>query len=113
MTPDQADRVLAHLAAAWPQVNLPGPTALAWYDHLRDIPAQAGEEAARRIVAEDERFPSMARFRAVAMDVRRRMEARAARDRGLPPPPLTDEERASRRELLRQIKTRHFGGADA
>lgn len=114
MKPEDADRVLAHLAAAWPHVDLPGATALAWYDHMRDIPAEVGTEAARRIVNDDDRFPTVHRFRDIAAAVRRQLEAKAAATRGLPSPPLSDEDKARHLDELRAIKARHFrGGADA
>lgn len=45
--------------------------AAVWYDHLRDIPASVGMEAARTIAAAEIDWPDFAKFRAVAMAVNR------------------------------------------
>lgn len=111
MTADDADKVLANLYAAWPGSKPSAATVFAWYDHLADIPLEAGMEAAKRIVAGDRWFPPVARFREVALAARRDLESQNARKRGLPEPPLTDADRERNRAALRALRSQLTGGA--
>lgn len=104
MNADEADRVLASLSAAWPTMDISAATAMTWYDHLADIPVECGAEAARQIVASDRWFPSLARFREVALAERRRTEHANARDRGLPEPEWTDADRARNLEAVAKVR---------
>lgn len=74
MNADEAKQVVNYLLAAnlnyTPQPFLPADIAV-WYDHLRDIPADVGAEAARQIVESDIDWPAYGRFRAVAMALKR------------------------------------------
>ena len=111
MNADQADRVLAALSAAWPEMEISAATAMTWYDHLADIPPEAGEEAVRRIVAGDKFFPRVSRFRSVALAARSDLAARSARERGLPEPEWTDADWERNRAALRALRSQLTGGA--
>jgi hypothetical protein len=111
MNADQADRVLAALCAAWPEIEITAPTAMTWYDHLADIPEPAGMEAVRRIVASDRYFPRVSRFREVALAARRDLESQHARERGLPEPPLTEADSQRNLAALRALRSQLTGGA--
>lgn len=114
MTADEGKRILAALTAVWPNAfgreGIPAVTVRAWLDQLRDIHVEAGQEAVKRLATEDDRFPSYSRFLAVAKDIERRNVARAARERALPPPRYTEEERARGLREARAIKSKLRGG---
>lgn len=110
MTPDEADQVLATMCAAWPASAVPAATAIVWYDHLRDITPAEGLEAARRVIDQDDRFPSFARYRSVARVVRREHEARSARERGLPAPPRDRDLDRKGQEWARSLRAALQGG---
>lgn len=116
MTPDQGTRILAALTAVWPNAfgrdGMSEPTVRAWLDNLRDLSFEASEEAVKRVAAEDDRFPSYSRFRGVAKDEERRMEARAQRERlerALPPAPMPPDIRERGRREVQAIKEKLRG----
>lgn len=111
MTADDADRMLAALSAAWPEMEISAATAMTWYDHLADIPPEAGEEAVRRIVAGDRFFPRVSRFRSVALAARSDLASRNARERGLPEPEWTEADWDRNRTAVREVRRQLTGGA--
>lgn len=104
MTPEQTDRVLAELAAAWPRFDLTQATCLTWYEYLEAVPAEAATVAVRRAITEDRWFPTIARFLELARAAQRAIDHKAAAERGLPEPSLTPAERDSGRAFLGAIR---------
>lgn len=74
MNTEQAAEVVNYMLGAnlrfTPQPFEPTHMAV-WYDHMREVKADDGAEAARRIVESDTDWPSFARFRQVAKVVER------------------------------------------
>lgn len=96
MNQPEAARVIAFLAAAWPNQDLPEATIALWADTLDDIPVEYAVAVAKQIVKTDEWFPSIARFRQVWLEQRRR--ARMAEQPALP------AGRASGKEHLAELR---------
>lgn len=96
MNHDETTRVVAFLAAAFPNQALPEATVTLWADTLDDIPVEHAVAVAKQIVKTDEWFPSIARFRQVWLEQRRR--ARMAEQPALP------AGRASGKEHLAELR---------
>ena len=62
MNRQQVAAVLGLFSAAYPQTAISEATALLWADELAEIDPDQGLAAARRIVREDQRFPTIARM---------------------------------------------------
>lgn len=105
MTPDQTDRVLAELAAAWPRADLTQATCLIWYDYLESVSAEAAEAAVRRVINEDRWFPALSRFLELARAAQRALDHKAAAERGLPEPVLTSDQRDFGRSVLSDLRS--------
>lgn len=68
MNPAEAAQVvdvLAHAGLRYTPELSPGTYAL-WADQLRDFPVAVGVKAARRLIAQDQDWPAIARFRELA-----------------------------------------------
>lgn len=65
--------ILGYLAAAWPKYELAEETVRVWVDQFEDVSFEHAQRAAKQIVAKDEWFPSVARFRA-ALGVELRLQ---------------------------------------
>ena len=61
----QAGEILAYLSAAWPRYELHEETIRVWVDQLRSVDFGAAQQAARRIVAEDDWFPAVSRLKSL------------------------------------------------
>lgn len=66
MTPAEAGRVLALLAANWPSLAIGDDTTAVWLAELERIGFDAGQAAAITIIRTEEWFPPLARFLALA-----------------------------------------------
>lgn len=77
MNTKEAQRALALLTAAWPQVQMPEATARLWFEMLADLEPNAAMAAANAIIRNDERFPSIARFRRTTESLTHKTQAPA------------------------------------
>lgn len=79
MTPQDATALLAVLDSASMRYApaMDEHTVGVWYQSLRDVAADLGLEAARRITATDEDFPTIARFLRVAGELKTEQRHRA------------------------------------
>lgn len=55
--------ILGYLAAAWPKYELTEETVQVWVDQFASADFEKAQKAAKEVVANDEWFPSVARFR--------------------------------------------------
>lgn len=55
--------VLGYLASAWPRYELTEETVKVWVDQFSHVDFEVAQRAAKALVASDEWFPSVARFR--------------------------------------------------
>lgn len=77
--------ILGYLAAAWPKYELAEETVAVWVDQFANVDFEVAQSAAKAVVASDEWFPSVARFRElVGVQMRQRPKAAGcgACDRG-------------------------------
>lgn len=57
--------ILGYLAAAFPKHEMPEETVRVWCDQFASLDYGVAQRAAKRVVADDEWFPTIARFREV------------------------------------------------
>jgi|688.fasta_scaffold26457_9 hypothetical protein len=73
--------VLAYLSAAYPRTDLHEETVLVWIDQFGNADYELAVRVAKRIVASDEWFPTVARFREVlGIELRRSSVSRECGD---------------------------------
>lgn len=61
----EVGEIMAYLAAAWPKHELHPETVKIWIDQFKDVDFVDAQNAAKRCVAEDEWFPSVARLKSL------------------------------------------------
>ena len=79
MTEDEARRIVAYVAAAWPGPPWAETSMRIWVKEILDLPADAGQEGARMMVRETQKFPSVAELRHHAFSYMRRQEGERGR----------------------------------
>ena len=72
MNVQETAAVVAYLSAAWPAIPVAKETVQVWHEQMRHVDPDAGLAAARRIVATEDRFPSIGRFLATVEAMKRR-----------------------------------------
>lgn len=76
MTRDEAIGVLFVMTSAWPWIEMTDGNVEVWLENLADMDPTHGLEAARLLVKELERMPTIARFRETARSCARSALAR-------------------------------------
>lgn len=79
MTENEARRIVAYVAAAWPGPPWAETSMRIWVNEILDLPADAGQEGARMMVRETQKFPSVAELRHHAFSFMRRQEGERGR----------------------------------
>lgn len=62
MKPDERDRVMVRLLAAWPRPPLPDSTQLIWNEHLDELDADRALKALKALELESRHRPSLSDF---------------------------------------------------
>jgi hypothetical protein len=63
MQPREVAEILGYLSAAFPKHDLPQETVAVWCDQFASTDFELARDAAKQIVAEDDWFPTIHRFR--------------------------------------------------
>ena len=71
MTPAETVQVLRYLSTGWPYIEIDEARHVLWIDQLSDLDAADVGDAAKRIVRDDDRFPTVARVREVTRAIAR------------------------------------------
>jgi hypothetical protein len=79
VTENEARRIVAYVAAAWPGPPWAETSMRIWVNEILDLPADAGQEGARMMVRETQKFPSVAELRHHAFSFMRRQEGERGR----------------------------------
>lgn len=111
MTADEAKRIVAYVAAAWPGPPWAEVSLRIWVKEIMDLPADAGMEGARQMVRETAKFPSVAELRQNAAAFMRRQEGERGRqalleDHSGPSPEDREIAQAAFADLLADLKAR-------
>ena len=72
MNVEEIQAVLGYLSAAYPGLELAEQTVTVWADQLGGVRGDTAVQAAREWVAEEDRFPTVGKFRALCIAVARR-----------------------------------------
>jgi|688.fasta_scaffold01756_40 hypothetical protein len=62
MNSREVGEILGYLSAAWPKYELFPETVKVWIDQFSETDFEVAQKAARKVVAEDNWFPSVSRF---------------------------------------------------
>lgn len=81
MKPEERDRILARLLAAWPRPPMPDSQLLIWNEHFDKLDAGAAMAALHKLEMESRHRPSLADFHESYA-----LQRRGHSDRALPPP---------------------------
>jgi hypothetical protein len=86
MNATETAAVLAYFAAAWPDKDFPTQTVDVWVDACADLDPIAANTAMRRMVKQENWFPTIARFRAAVAAEEHAQRNQFAARAGLPSP---------------------------
>lgn len=95
MTRREARLVALYVSAAWPGSRLSEASVELWADAIEDLPADVAQAAAKRMVQEVSKFPSVAALRERADEIMRRPPAHQPALTFRPAPPTVEERRSS------------------
>lgn len=111
MTRQETAAVLALMTAAWPRQPVTDATVAVWGDALRDLVAEDALTAAKALIANEEFFPSVTKFRSTATALARRRLMAHAHERGLPEGERVPNDRG--RQLAAEARARLHGRTEA
>lgn len=107
MTRREAQQLVAHMAAAWPHVNVSAATVAIWSEHLIDLDYEAGLEAVQACERGLKYFPTVAEFLDAYQPIRRRRvetERRPELAAGPSDPSIAQRYRAEIRRTLNRAR---------